>query len=63
MVGKRVDRWVSLEVELLAVDWVSYSVVEKENGMVVGMVARKGLTLVDAKDVWRDSWSVLGLAE
>ena len=63
MVGKRVDRWVSLEVELLAVDWVSYSVVEKENGKVVGMVARKGLTLVDAKDVWRDSWSVLGLAE
>ena len=63
MVGKRVDRWVSLEVELLAVDWVFYSVVEKENGMVVGMVARKGLTLVDAKDVWRDSWSVLGLAE
>ena len=63
MVGKRVDRWVSLEVELLAVDWVSYSVVEKENGKVVGMVARKGLILVDAKDVWRDFWSVLGLAE
>ena len=63
MVGKRVDRRDSLEVELLAVDWVSYSVVEKENGLVVGMVARKGLILVDAKDVWRDSWSVLGLAE
>ena len=44
MVGKRVDRRVSLEVELLAVDWVFYSVVEKENGMVVGMVARKGMT-------------------
>lgn len=43
MVGKRVDRRDSLEVELLAVDWVFYSVVEKENGMVVGMVARKGL--------------------
>ena len=54
---------VSLEVELLAVDWVFYSVVEKENGMVVGMVARKELILVDAKDVWRDFWSVLGLAE
>ena len=63
MVGKRVDRRVSLEVELLAVDWVFYSVVEKENGLVVGMVARKGLILVDAKDVWRDFWSVLGLAE
>ena len=43
MVGKRIDRWVSLEVELLVVDWVFYSVVEKENGEVVGMVARKGL--------------------
>ena len=43
MVGKRVDRRDSLEVELLAVDWVVYSVVEKENGKVVGMVARKGL--------------------
>ena len=49
MVGKRVDRRDSLEVELLAVDWVFYSVVEKENGMVVGMVARKELILVDAK--------------